>query len=74
MSDWKKFGKIEITVEKYKMMRLGNKINTGKVRTIKIEMDKEEDKHNILRGAAKTKNINDENLKKVIISSDMAIK
>ena len=56
------------------MMRLGNKINTGKVRTIKIEMDKEEDKHNILRGAAKTKNINDENLKKVIISSDMAIK
>ena len=68
------FEKIEITVEKYKLIRLGNKITAEKVRPIKIEMDKEEDKHNILRGAAKIRNINDENIKKVIISSDMTIK
>ena len=66
--------KIEIKVEKFELARLGNKINAGKARSIKIELDKEEDKYKILKGAGKIKNVEDENLKKIIISPDMTIK
>ena len=66
--------KLEVTVEKFKSARLGNKINADKIRPIKIELEKEEDKYKILKGAGKIKNIEDEDLKKIIISPDMTIK
>ena len=66
--------KIEATVEKFNLVRLGNRVNPGKVRPIKLEMEKEEDKYNILKRAGKIKNIEEEEIKRIIISSDLTLK
>ena len=66
--------KIEVDIEKFKLFRLGNKINPGKIRPVKLEMAKEEDKYSILKGAGKIRNIEDEEFKKIIISSDLTLK
>ena len=68
------FREIEVATMKINPIRLGKKVTAEKPRPIKIELDSEAEKFNILKKAGKIKTINIEELKHIIISSDMTLK
>ena len=68
------FRELEVAKMKINPVRLGRNVNAGKPRPIKIELENETEKVNILKKAGKIKTINIEELKHIIISSDMTLK
>ena len=70
----KLLNEIEVTAPKMNLARLGKRLDTEKPRPIKIELENEGEKFKILKKAGKIKEIDVEEFKKIIISSDMTIK
>ena len=66
---------LEVTVSKLNMTRLGKNINVeGKPRPIKLDLENEGEKFNILKKAGKIKAVNTEEFRKIILSGDLTLK
>ena len=66
---------LEVTVSKLNVTRLGKNMNVeGRPRPIKLDLENEWEKFNILKRAGKIKTINTEEFRKIILSADLTMK
>ena len=65
---------LNMDIKYFEISRLGKQNTKGKPRPIRIELNKESEKYEILRNAAKLRFTENEDLKKVIINTDMSLK
>ena len=63
---------LKTNVKRYEIARIGKQIVDGRPRPIRIELDRESDKYEILKGAFNLKTTRNEIFKRVIITTDMS--
>ena len=65
---------LNMDIKHFEISRIGKQNIKGKPRPIRIELNKESEKYEILRNAAKLRFTENEEFKKVIINTDMSLK
>ena len=65
---------LKTNVKNYEITRIGKQIIDGRPRPIRVELNRESDKYEILKGAFNLKTTRNETFKRVIITTDMSFK
>ena len=65
---------LEVVAKNYDVSRIGKFSKEGRARPIRIELSRECEKYEILKNAPKIRNTNNENFKRIILSTDMSFK